>query len=146
MRRSAMLLSVLLILASLAAIHPATQTPHQEGGILGHGPAPFAASGDASLDVIITDDQGLPILGSSIEVFDGWTDIRVAGPIVVAGSRLVIDELPAGPMRIHATHTPYASAFSTISLTSGVTNTTISLIPLDATLQVSTDAVATLTP
>jgi hypothetical protein len=154
MRRSAMLLSVLLILTSLAAILPATmpdligpstQTAHQEGGVLGYGPVPFAASGDASLDVIITDDQGLPVLGSSIEVFDGWTDLRVAGPTVVVGSRLVIDDLPAGPMRIHATHTAYASAFSTISLTSGVTNTTIPLVPLDATLQVSTDAGATLT-
>jgi len=150
--RQAISISLLLILSSLLVILPSTgptgfgPSNHEEGGTLGYGPVPFAASGNSSLDLIITDEQGAPVLGSTVSLLDGWTDLRISGPTVVSGSRLVIDDLPAGPMRVHVTQTAYASAYAIINLTADDTvNPTISLVPLDSTLQVTTDASATLT-
>lgn len=92
----------------------------------------------ASLDIIILDNNGLPVSGAVVTVTDAWTGLTVAGPETLMGSRLVFDDLSAGPVRITVTHSNYASGMGFVQLLADeVFETDVTLIPLDETLNIS---------
>ena len=96
------------------------------------------STSSASLDMRVLDNNGLPLSGAVITVTDAWTGLTVAGPETLAGSRLVFDNLPAGPVRISVTHSNYASGMGfVILLADDVYETDVALIPLDGTLNIS---------
>ena len=96
------------------------------------------STSSASLDMIVLDNNGLPLSGAVVTVTDAWTGLTVAGPETLAGSRLVFDNLPAGPVRISVTHSNYASGMGFVILfADDVYETDVALIPLDGTLNIS---------
>ena len=96
------------------------------------------STSSASLDMIVLDNNGLPLSGAVVTVTDAWTGLTVAGPETLPGSRLVFDNLPAGPVRISVTHSNYASGMGFVILfADDVYETDVALIPLDGTLNIS---------
>ena len=96
------------------------------------------STSSASLDIIVLDNNGLPLSGAVVTVTDAWTGLTVAGPENLLGSRLVFDNLPAGPVRISVTHSNYASGMGFVILfADDVFETDVSLIPFDANLNIS---------
>ena len=96
------------------------------------------STSSSSLDIIVLDNNGLPLSGAVVTVTDAWTGLTVAGPETLPGSRLVFDNLPAGPMRITVTHSNYASGMGFVILfADDVFETDVALIPLDGTLNIS---------
>ncbi|MBT4060228.1 MAG: carboxypeptidase regulatory-like domain-containing protein [Euryarchaeota archaeon] len=92
----------------------------------------------SSLDMIIMADGGEPLTGAEVTVTDAWTDLTVAGPEVLQGSRLVFDNLPAGPVRIRITHPTYASSMAIANLSAyELIVSDVALYPLDATLDIA---------
>ena len=96
------------------------------------------STSSASLDIIVLDNNGLPLSGAVVTVTDAWTGLTVAGPETLPSSRLVFDNLSAGPVRITVTHSNYASGMGFANLfADDVFETDIALTPLDGTLNIS---------
>lgn len=99
------------------------------------------SSNSSHLTIEITDDDGNPVSGVEITVFDGWTGLRVAGPEILQTSQIEFSGLAAGPVRITATHDNYATSGVLSNLSTEHPNdAAVSLTPLNAELNITTEA------
>ena len=106
MRRSVLLLTLLLLMSSIASTlpYPTASTT----SVL----ATASSSPSSGIDLIITDENSAPLQNATVEMFDGVTGVRILGPAdMPARSRELFSGLPPGPVRLHVTHSTHADGW-----------------------------------
>ena len=140
MRRSVLLLTLLLLLSSVASSLPYPVPP--TSGALATASAPPSSG----VDLIVTDENSAPVQNATVEMFDGVTGVRILGPADMPGrSRELFSGLTPGPVRLHVTHSAHADGWGLGQLVPDQDlSMTIVLTSLSGSLEVQTGADAQL--